>query len=261
MSETWSILRPTLLGSLLDAAERNVVARRARPGAVRVRHRLPRGRRRSARRRAPCARRADRRRAGAGRLARRAAPCAADFFAAKGLLAAVLDTLGVRLERRRGAAAVPAPRSRRRACSPASGGSASSASCIRSSPRTGTSSAPRSGRSTWASAAELAPELAAYEPFAEYPPLREDLAVVVADGVAAAEVIAVVREAGGAQLAARRGVRRLSRRAGGGGARVARPAPRVPRRRPHAARRGRRAAARARSPRRSPSALGGELRA
>ena len=50
-------------------------------------------------------------------------------------------------------------------------------------------------------AAELAPELVDYEPFGEYPPLREDLAVVVADGVAAADVVAVVREAGGAQLA------------------------------------------------------------
>jgi phenylalanyl-tRNA synthetase beta chain len=49
--------------------------------------------------------------------------------------------------------------------------------------------------------ASLAPEVITYVPFAEYPPLREDLAVVVAEGVSAAEVIGVVREAGGAQLA------------------------------------------------------------
>jgi phenylalanyl-tRNA synthetase beta chain len=49
--------------------------------------------------------------------------------------------------------------------------------------------------------ASLAPEVVAYVPFAEYPAVREDLAVAVPAAVSAGEVIAVIREAGGAQLA------------------------------------------------------------
>jgi phenylalanyl-tRNA synthetase beta chain len=49
--------------------------------------------------------------------------------------------------------------------------------------------------------ASLAPEVVAYVPFAEYPAVREDLAVAVPAAVSAGEVIGVIRDAGGAQLA------------------------------------------------------------
>jgi phenylalanyl-tRNA synthetase beta chain len=49
--------------------------------------------------------------------------------------------------------------------------------------------------------AALAPEVAAYQPFGEFPAVREDLAVVVAEGVSAEAVIAAVRSAGGPSLA------------------------------------------------------------
>jgi phenylalanyl-tRNA synthetase beta chain len=49
--------------------------------------------------------------------------------------------------------------------------------------------------------ASLAPEVTPFAPFAEYPPLRQDLAVAVSEAVTAAEVVATVREAGGPQLA------------------------------------------------------------
>jgi phenylalanyl-tRNA synthetase beta chain len=49
--------------------------------------------------------------------------------------------------------------------------------------------------------ASVAPEVAAYRPFGEFPAVREDLAVVVAEGVSAAAVIDAVRSAGGASLA------------------------------------------------------------
>ncbi len=77
LSEAQSILRPTLLGSLLDAARHNVARNRDRGRALRVGHRLPRPRRqcaarRRARRRAPRARRAPERAHRAPLVARRA---------------------------------------------------------------------------------------------------------------------------------------------------------------------------------------------
>ena len=124
----------------------------------------------------------------------------ADFFAAKGLLAAVLDVLGV--EWTVAAAQWPFLHPGR------------SASVLAGEQRLGFAGelhplvAARwdlEQVAVWALdlglVASLAPELVAYVPFGEYPAVREDLAVVVADDVAAAEVIAVVREAGGAQLA------------------------------------------------------------
>jgi phenylalanyl-tRNA synthetase beta chain len=47
---------------------------------------------------------------------------------------------------------------------------------------------------------ELAPAVTAYETFGAFPAVREDLAVVVADSVSAAAVIAVVRQAAGPGL-------------------------------------------------------------
>ena len=49
--------------------------------------------------------------------------------------------------------------------------------------------------------AELAPAVVEYVSFAPFPPVREDLAVVVADSVAAAEVVEAIRSAGGSELA------------------------------------------------------------
>jgi phenylalanyl-tRNA synthetase beta chain len=49
--------------------------------------------------------------------------------------------------------------------------------------------------------AALAPPLRTFAPFGEYPSAREDLAVVLDEGVAAGDVIAAIREAGGEQLA------------------------------------------------------------
>ncbi len=199
MSETWSIMRPTLLGSLLDAAERNVsrgfrdlalfesgtVYRAAADGPL-----------------------ADEHHALAVLIAGELAPrgwrgepaVPADFFAAKGLLAAVLDTLGldwsVVAEQRPflhpGRAAVVLAGERR-------------LGFLGELHPLVAAQWDLERAAVWAidlgAAAELAPEVAAYQPFAEYPPLREDLAVVVPDAVTAAELIAVVREAGGAQLA------------------------------------------------------------
>ena len=199
LSESWSIMRPTLLGSLLDAAQHNAargagdlalfesgtVYRAAEAGPLPAEHHglalllagelMPRS--------------------------WRGEPAVnADFFAAKGLLGAVLDALAVEWS----VVAAPMPFL-----------------------HPGRSASVRSGEvrigfigelhplvaaswdldhvATWALnlglVASLAPEVVSYVPFAEYPPLREDLAVVVAEGVSASEVIGVVREAGGEQLA------------------------------------------------------------
>ena len=80
---------------------------------------------------------------------------------------------------------------------------------------------------------------AAYEDLTSFPEVREDLAVIVADTVTAAQVLDVVRAAGGAAARRGRGLRRLSRRAADRRRqRVAGPAPALPRPRPHAHRRG-----------------------
>jgi phenylalanyl-tRNA synthetase beta chain len=199
MSESWSIMRPTLLGSLLDAAERNVShgfrdLALFESGTV---YRAPAA--------GPLA---DEHHALAVLIAGELAPpgwrgepaVPADFFAAKGLLAAVLDSLGaswtLAAEQRPflhpGRAAVVLAGERR-------------LGFLGELHPLVAADWDLERAAVWAIdlgvAAELAPELVAYEPFGEYPPLREDLAVVVADGVTAAEVVAVVREAGGAQLA------------------------------------------------------------
>ena len=80
---------------------------------------------------------------------------------------------------------------------------------------------------------------ATYEDLTSFPEVREDLAVIVADTVTAAQVLEVVRGRG--RLAARRGrgLRRLPRRAAHRRRQcVAGRAPALPRRRPHPHRRG-----------------------
>ena len=46
----------------------------------------------------------------------------------------------------------------------------------------------------------VAPRCAAFEPFGAFPVLRQDIAVTLPDSVAAADVLAAVREAGGETL-------------------------------------------------------------
>jgi phenylalanyl-tRNA synthetase beta chain len=198
LSETWSIMRPTLLGSLLDAAARNTargvrdlalfesgtVFRAAPAGPLAAEHHalavLIAGDVVAANWREPAA--------------------AADFFAAKGLLEAVLDTLGVRW----GVADAQWPflHPGRSAC------------VLAGETRLGfvgelhplvAAAWDLESAAVWAIdldlVAALAPELVRYTPFVEYPAVREDLAVIVSDGRSAADVVAVVREAGGAELA------------------------------------------------------------
>ncbi len=199
MAETWSIMRPTLLGSLLDAAARNA-ARGVRDVALFESGTVYRA--------AATDTLADEHHALAVLIAGdlipatwRGEPAAgADFFAAKGLLAAVLATLGVPwtvaaaqwpfLHPGR-AAAVLAGERRLGFLGELHPLVAASWDIERA--------------AVWAidlgAVAELAPELVSYAPFAEYPAVREDLAVIVADGVSAGDVVATVREAGGSQLA------------------------------------------------------------
>jgi len=199
LAETWSIMRPTLLGSLLDAAEHNA-ARGERDIALFESGTVYRS--------APSETLAAEHHALAVLLAGdavaagwRGEPAApADFFAAKGLLSAVLDVLG--LDWTLSAEAWPFLHPAR------------SATVLAGETRLGfvgelhplvAAEWDLQRVAVWAIdlglAAGLVPELVRYAPFAEYPAVREDLAVVVADGVPAAEVLAVVRDAGGPELA------------------------------------------------------------
>jgi phenylalanyl-tRNA synthetase beta chain len=199
LSETWSIMRPTLLGSLLDAAAHNrargvrdlalfesgTVYRAATAGGLAAEHH-----------------------ALGVLIAGEVAPASwrgepavvADFFAAKGLLAAVLDTLGVQWGVAAGEWSFLHP--------------GRGASVLAGETRLGfvgelhplvAAAWDLESAAVWAidldRAAKLAPELVRYEPFAEYPAVREDLAVSVPDGCPAGDVVTVVREAGGAELA------------------------------------------------------------
>ena len=130
-----------------------------------------------------------------------------------------------------------------RGCWPAASRRAGWASSIRRSRRAGTSSRRRASSSTSACSPRTPTLQPDYEDLTSFPAVREDVAVVVPDGVSAAQLVAVVRKAGGALLR-RAEVFDVYRGAQvGEGARVARAAARVPRARPHADRRGRRRAA------------------
>jgi phenylalanyl-tRNA synthetase beta chain len=197
LSETWSIMRPTLLGSLLDAAARNV-ARGVRDLGLFESGTVYRA--------AASGPLADEHHALAvliaGQLAAgwRGEGAPADLYAAKALLGAVLDVLGL-------AWSVSAqPRSFLHP--------GRSAAVMAGSTPLGflgelhplvAAEWGLDGAAVWAidldAAVALAPGVARYQPFAEYPPVREDLAVVVGSEVSAAEVIEVVRAAGGKRLA------------------------------------------------------------
>ena len=200
LSESWSIMRPTLLGSLLDAAQHNAargagdlalfesgtVYRAAEAGPLPVEHHglavllagelMPRS--------------------------WRGEPAVhADFFAAKGLLGAVLGALGVPWSVEPGEWSFLHP--------------GRCANVIAGERRLGflgelhpsvAASWDLGRAAVWAidlgAVAALAPEVVRYQPFAVFPPVREDIAVVVADDVPAVDVVEVVREAGGGALAA-----------------------------------------------------------
>ena len=198
LSESQSILRPTLLSSLLDAAAHNV-ARGARDLALFESGTVYRS--------AEADGQADEHHGLAVLLtgeviapAWRGASAPGDFFAAKGLLAAVLAVAGVPWEL--GATTAPF-------LHPARG-----AAVLSGEQQIGfigelhplVAAAWDLDRvATWAidlgRLAALAGELTPFTPFGENPPAREDLAVVLDDGVGAAEVIAAIRDAGGAELA------------------------------------------------------------
>jgi phenylalanyl-tRNA synthetase beta chain len=182
LSEAQSILRPSILGSLLDAARHNV-SRGAtelslfESGTVyRAAEKL------------------------AGEHHALGALVSADFFAAKGLLAAVLD--GVRVEWTVRASQWPFLHPGR------------SAEVIAGGERLGfvgevhplVARAWEIDRTLAAFAIDLgkvaaaSPEVSEYRDLTSFPSLRQDIAVVVADDVAAARVLETVRAAGGPLL-------------------------------------------------------------
>jgi phenylalanyl-tRNA synthetase beta chain len=198
LSEAWSIMRPTLLGSLLDAASRNA-ARGVRDLALFESGTVYRS---------ASGPLADEHHALGVLIAgdvvpatwRREPASPADFFAAKGLLGAVLDSLGVRWSAVEEGWPFLHP--------------GRSAAVLAGDLRLGflgelhplvAAGWDLERAAVWVidldGVAQLAPEVVRYEPFAEYPPVREDLAVVVSESVTAGQVIAAVRDAGGAALA------------------------------------------------------------
>ena len=200
LSESLSILRPTLLTSLLDAAAHNV-ARGAAGVAL-----FESGTVFRAAAEGPLADEHD----GlcvllAGEVAPRGwhgePAVRADFYAAKALLAAVLGVLGVEWSVSE-AAAWPFLHPGR-------------AAAVHSGPaRIGflgelhplvAAAWDLDQAAVWAldlgRVAAFAPQIVAYAPFAPFPEVREDLAVVVDEAVSAAKVVEVVREAGGDELA------------------------------------------------------------
>jgi phenylalanyl-tRNA synthetase beta chain len=198
LSESQSILRPTLLCSLLDAASHNV-AHGARDLALFESGTVYRA--------AQSGPQADEHH-GLGVLltgdvtppAWRGQPSPGDFHAAKGLLAAVLGVAGVEWELAPHQWPFLHP--------------ARSAAVISGEQRLGfigelhplvAAAWDLERVAVWAldlgRLAALASEIQVFAPFGEFPAAHEDLAVVVDDGVAAGDVIAAVRAAAGPALA------------------------------------------------------------
>ena len=201
MSSEQSQLRTTLLGSLLDVARHN---RAHGAGAIRLFEagavylpseragELPREPQHLAALLAGPVRPA---------TWREQAPPAADFFAAKGAVAAVLDTLGIAWEVRRGGRPFLHPG---RAAELVITGSGALAGWVGEIHPT---VAADWGLEDTVAAFELEldalpePPTALYQDVTSLPEVREDIAVVVADSVTAARVLAVLREAGAPLLA------------------------------------------------------------
>ena len=222
-------MRPLLLPGLLDAARAQRRARHAgRCALFESAHvyRAPSGAARRARRAAPSGA-TPRERAPPHRRAAHEAPPAtwrsaaapADFYAAKGLLEALLAPLGRRAGGSSRASGRSCTRAGRRRCSrPTSASSAGSASCIRSSRATWDLPGARGVRARRRPARRAAdPGPAPYQDVTTFPAVLQDIAVVVGADVPAADVEARVREAGGDLLASAARVRRLHGRAGGRG--------------------------------------------
>ncbi|HLW94643.1 MAG TPA: phenylalanine--tRNA ligase subunit beta [Solirubrobacteraceae bacterium] len=200
LSESLSLLRPTLLGSLLDAAAHNAArdagalalfesgtvfrASTGGDGLADEHHGLAV---------LLCG--------GAERASWRASgPAPADFYAAKGLLEAVLEVAGVQWE----LGACDEPFLHPGASANISSGDVALGFIGEVHPLV--CRAWELDRAAfWAidlgRLAAVAQDVVAYRAFGEFPAVREDLAVVVAEGVSAASVIAAIRSAGGASLA------------------------------------------------------------
>jgi phenylalanyl-tRNA synthetase beta chain len=196
LSQSLSIMRPTLLASLLDAARYNVSrdvadVRIFESGAVyRAADVL-----------------ADEHHALGVLLTGAAAPASwrgshrheVDFFAAKGLLEAVLGVAGVEFSLERADWAFLHPG--RSAAVLAGGGRLGFIGELHPAVAAGWE---LGATAVWALdlglVADAAPSTTVYDPFASFPALREDLAVVVPKSVAVGDVIATVRASGGRDL-------------------------------------------------------------
>ena len=196
------MLRPTLLGSLLDAAPHNA----SRNGAGDLRLFESGTVYRAARRTAPCAdgHHAPRRAARAARS--RPASWRGARSAARGRLlrrqGAARSARSPRCacdSRARPDASRSCTRAQRRGAARRARRSAGWASCTRSSPRRGTRRT-ACWRSTSTSSSRRRRAPGYRSDLIGYPPLRQDLAVVLPDEVSAAQVLAAVREAGGELL-------------------------------------------------------------
>ena len=180
LSEALSMLRPTLLVSLLDVAAHNA-ARGASELALFESGTVFR--------------------AGAEEHHGLGVLVSADFFAAKALLGATLGAVGVPWSVER--SEEPFLHPGRASSVIAGGGRISFLGELH--PLVG-AAWDLHRVAVWAvdlgRVAALAPPVVAYAPFAPFPPVREDLAVVVADTVAAAEVVGAIESAGGSELAA-----------------------------------------------------------
>ena len=210
LSEEQSMMRPTLLGSLLDAARHNVSRGAARDRDLRVRQRLPgaRGRRRGPRddagRRAPRARRAAERRPPAALLARRArrGRLLRRQGAARRAARQLPAGLG-RAARRGRALAVPASRPQRRGRVRSDAGTVLLGFLGEVHPLVAEQwDLPRTAvfAVDLGKLAAAAPEVTTFAPFGAFPVLRQDIAVTLPGAVPAERAVAAVREAGGATL-------------------------------------------------------------
>jgi phenylalanyl-tRNA synthetase beta chain len=198
LSEAQSLLRPTLLGSLLDAASHNAargVANLAlfESGTV---FRAPAGNGLADEHHGLCV-------LLSGEVPpaswREGAAARADFFTAKALLGAVLDAVGVDWDVE--ATQAPFLHPGRAAAVLAGGGQIGFLGELH--PLVA-SAWELEDVACWAvdlgKVAALAPEIEVFRPFSSYPSVREDIAIVVGDGVEAGAVLAAVRGAGGELL-------------------------------------------------------------
>ena len=266
LSEDQSVMRTTLLGSLLDVARAQPRPRRRARRPVRVRPRLPAadGRERRAASRVPFAGERGRRRSTSrtGSAASRSAPLAPGSWRGGGRARptssrsrASLEALAARLgvaTRLRGRPSEPFLHPGR--CGRRSSVAGGRRGLDRRAPP---ARLPRLGprRRASASKSTSAPLVAAspageeiYEDVTTFPAVLQDLAVVVEDSVPAAEVRDAVARGRRRAAALGRGLRPLRGRAARRGTQEPGAAARVPRRRPHPHRRGGRRPARRRSP-------------